>query len=78
MGLIGPYLGALLRDFRSIPGRGPARCITGMALLMSHVKTRKRVLNPVNYCPIRGGLRLVKLWSMTIVMWSICIRHLII
>ena len=67
MGLIGPYLGALLRDFAHI---------TGIELLMSHVKTRKRVLNPVNYCPIRGGLRLVKVWSMIIVLWSTCTGHL--
>ena len=67
MGLIGPYLGALLRDFARI---------TGIELLMSHVKTRKRVLNPVNYCPIRCGLRVLKLWSMNIVLWSTCIRHL--
>ncbi len=30
---------------------------------MSHLKTQKCVLNPVNYCLIRGGLRLLKLWS---------------
>jgi len=31
-----------------------------------------------NYYPIRGGLRLVKLWSMTIVMWSTGICRLYI
>jgi len=25
-----------------------------------------------NYYPIRGGLRLVKLWSMTSKLWSTC------
>ncbi len=50
----------------------------GIELLMSHVKTCKCVLNPVNYCLIRCGLWVLKLWSMNIVLWSTCIRHLII
>ena len=31
-----------------------------------------------NYYPIRGGLRLLKLWSMTKELWSICNRDLIL
>jgi len=30
-----------------------------------------------NYYPIRGGLRLVKLWSMTSKLWSTCSKDLI-
>ncbi len=58
-------------------GGKTARCIMGIdSLLMRDAKTRKRELNSGNYCPIRGGLRLVKLWSMTIVLWSTGIGHL--
>ena len=41
-----------------------------MELLMSHVKTRKRVLNSVNYCPITTSKTVVYDYSNVVYLYQ--------